>query len=79
MLWHVKKPSQGYQFLSLSFISDVHKMYVISVCVHDIIYDEWFTRSLMGQGESTDQALSGNVDGKQFPNTVRADISLASS
>lgn len=54
-------------------------MYVIWVCVHDIIYDEWFTRSLIGQGESTDQALSGNVDGKQFPNTVRADISLAPS
>jgi len=33
----------------------------------------------MGQGESTDQALSGNVDGKQFPNIVCTDISLVSS
>lgn len=75
-LWHIKKSNQEYQFF-LSFIW--HKMYVIWICVRDIIYDEWFTRSLMGQGESTDQALSGNVDGKQFPNTVRADISLVPS
>lgn len=54
-------------------------MYVIWICVHDIIYDEWFTCSLIEQGESTDQALSGNVDGKQFPNTGSADISLIPS